>query len=84
VCTQPLRAVRFGELPKVERKVLSKMTNKAASFDHTAICTEEIGAMLVCFEAHAWDTVPCKPEVDKMDACVELHKLDPVSSLRRA
>ena len=45
--------VRFGALPKVERKVITKMSNRGAlrGLEHTSVCTSEIGAMLTCFEA---------------------------------
>lgn len=73
-------AVRFGDLPKVERKVLTKMLDKSGSagFEHTAICTEEIGSMLSCFEANAWSTATCTPEISRMETCVQMHKDDPV------
>lgn len=78
--------VRFGSLPKVERKVITKMTNRSATkgIDHTAICTGEIGAMLACFETHAWRTGDCLGEISTMHACVEEHKGDPVRAVRRA
>jgi hypothetical protein len=45
--------VRFGALPKVERKVITKMSNRGAlrGLEHTSVCPSEIGAMLTCFEA---------------------------------
>jgi hypothetical protein len=120
-------AVRFGQLPKVERKVITKMTNKAATKvesillasapsvdaaiqqcpfpgasapellpsallvlhsvlqeeDHGAICTQEIGAMLKCFEYHSFRTTECWPQIKTMYACTEAHGGDPVS-LREA
>jgi hypothetical protein len=75
----PPPAVRFGELPKVERKAITKVVNRSvtAGFDHTHICNGEIATMLQCFEAHAWDTAPCMAEIDTMHACVEVHRDDP-------
>jgi len=71
--------VRFGQLPKVERKVITKMTNKAATKeeDHGAICTSEIGVMLGCFERNSWRTTECWPEIKEMYACTEAHGGDP-------
>jgi len=75
-------AVRFGSLPKVERKVITKMVDRSAlsGFEHSPICTGEIGSMLRCFESHGWRTVDCLPQIKAMQACVEEHKHDPVSA----
>lgn len=72
--------VRFGMLPKVEQKIITKSTNRAATrgIDHTSICTQEIGAMLTCFEANSWKTGDCLSEISAMHACVDEHKGDPV------
>ncbi len=74
-----LLAVRFGELPKEERKAINKVINRQVmkGFDHTHICNKEIGAMLACFEAHSWETAPCVPQIETMYGCVEEHKNDP-------
>lgn len=79
-----LLAVRFGALPKVERKVVTKLIDRSAltGFEHSPICTGEIGAMLKCFEAHGWRTAECLPQVTAMHECVELHKTDPVRRRR--
>jgi fructose-1,6-bisphosphatase/inositol monophosphatase family enzyme len=70
--------VRFGDLPSTERKSINKVLSRTASaFDHTHVCNGEIGAMLGCFEAHAWDTAPCLPQIEAMYGCVEQHKHDP-------
>ena len=71
--------VRFGQLPKVERKVITKMTNRSAlrGLEHTSICTGEIGAMLGCFEAASWRTGDCLAEIERMHSCVEQHAGDP-------
>ncbi len=45
--------------------------------DHTHICNAEIGAMLSCFESHAWATEPCVPQIEAMYACVEARKNEP-------
>ncbi len=75
----PLRAVRFGDLPKEERKAVNKVVNRQVmkGFDHTHICNKEIGGMLACFESHNWETAPCLPQIESMYACVETHKDDP-------
>lgn len=79
-------STRFGQLPKVERKVITKMTNRGATrgVDHTAVCTGEIGAMLACFEGASWRTGDCLAEIATMHACVEEHKGDPVRVKRAA
>ena len=70
--------VKFGQLPKIERKVITKMTNrKAMKLDSTSICTSETGTMLLCFEAHDWNTAACLPQIAAMHSCVEEHKHDP-------
>jgi hypothetical protein len=81
VCVSIVRlcAVRFGELPKVERKVITKFSRVGGGFDHTSICTSEIAAMLRCFQTSQWSTAACTPEVKAMETCVEEHKGDPVS-----
>jgi hypothetical protein len=84
-----LPAVRFGELGKEERKAINKVVNRAqlkSGFDHTPVCTQEIGDMLSCFEANTWNTQPCTKEITAMHACVEGHKDDsvgPMTCLRR-
>lgn len=72
-------AVRFGQLPKEERKAINKVMNRQvlSGFDHTHICNHEIGDMLECFSANAWDTLPCAKQIETMYACVEQHKNDP-------
>ena len=52
---------------------------QSGGFDHTSVCTDEIGAMLKCFETKEWDTQECVPEINEMYGCVDLHKYDPVS-----
>ncbi len=75
----PPIAVRFGDLPKEERKAVNKVVNRQVmkGFDHTHICNKEIGGMLACFESHNWETAPCLPQIEAMYACVETHKDDP-------
>ena len=71
--------VRFGDLAQPERKAIAKVVDRRVltGFDNTFICNGEIGGMLTCFEAHAWDTAPCLPQIEAMYACVEEHKDDP-------
>ncbi len=72
--------MRIGQLSKEERKAVNKAANKEVmrgSFDHTHICNQEIGSMLTCFEANAWDTAPCLGEIRAMYDCVDEHKDDP-------
>ena len=69
--------VRFGDLPPAERKAINKVVLRQGGLDHTHICNGEIGGMLSCFEAHAWDTAPCLPQIEAMYACVEQHREDP-------
>jgi len=69
--------VRFGDLPQAERKAINKVVLRQSGLDHTHICNGEIGGMLACFEAHAWDTAPCLPQIEAMYACVEMHRADP-------
>ncbi len=71
--------MRFGQLPKEERKAINKVVNRQVTkgADHTHICNKEIGSMLACFEASNWDTVPCLPQIEAMYACVDEHKDDP-------
>jgi len=73
--------VRLGDLPKEERKVVNKVfnANKLKNSENTNACMDEIGAMLTCFEANEWETLPCQPQINEMYACEELHKNDPVS-----
>lgn len=75
----PHPAVRFGELSKEQRKAVNKVVNKSLqeSFDDTHICTGEISAMLDCFDANEYDTLPCKEKIDEMYTCVEEHQYDP-------
>ena len=70
---------RFGALPKVERKVITKMTNRGAlrGLEHTTTCTSEIGGMLSCLEARGWRAGDCTAEIGAMQACVEAHAGDP-------
>ena len=73
-------AVRFADLSKEERKAVVKTVNKKGTDntdDHAYICTEEIGAMLGCFKANDWDTMPCQVEIDGMYDCVDEHRRDP-------
>jgi hypothetical protein len=75
----PPFAVRFGELPKEQRKATMKVTNKSlmSTFEDTHICTGEISEMLDCFDANDYETVPCKEKIETMYACVEEHQYDP-------
>jgi hypothetical protein len=72
--------LRLGQLPKEERKAISKVVTVkgGGTFEHASVCTAEIGAMLVCFEEHEWDTTTCMKEIHAMHGCVDLHKNDPV------
>jgi hypothetical protein len=73
----------IGDLPAVERKAIQKSVNRkflTSDFDHASICTEEIGAMLLCFEKSDFErTEECMPEINELHACQDLHKNDPVS-----
>ena len=76
-----LPSVSFGQLPKEERKAITKVVHPEVlkgSFEHAAICTSEIGSMLACFDAKDWETAECKEEIRLMQACVQRHKKDPV------
>jgi len=74
----PLSAVRFGDLPVVERKATNKVTNKSllSAFDDTHVCTGEIAEMLECFTKADFNTAACKPEIAAMHACVDVHQYD--------
>ena len=76
--------VRFGDLPKEEKKVVSKIFNasKLRGGDSSNVCAREISLMLTCFEGNEWETAPCQPQINEMYQCVELHKNDPVSDER--
>jgi hypothetical protein len=78
--------LRLGQLPKEERKAISKVVTVkgGGTFEHASVCTAEIGAMLVCFEEHEWDTTTCMKEIHAMHGCVDLHKNDPVRAAAAA
>lgn len=71
-------AVRFGDLPIVERKATNKVVNKSllSAFDHTHVCGAEVKEMLECFSKASWSTAACKPEIETMHACVDEHEHD--------